>query len=991
MATATWTANKDTTTADNGTSLGAGAQNYLPIGNYSGYNYRALIAFAYSFAGIISIESAILHMRVSDQNKVAFGSDPDIDFYRLTSAFTEGSATSLSASNATTRANEPGTGAHAGPFDVSTTQNAWVTFDITNILQNALSLGVFYGLSVRPNTNATSDVTEFWSRESGGAPYIVVTYTTNRAPNVPTVSSPDVANGGLVGTTTPTLNVNMTDPDGDAINQFNWQIDDNSDFSSPIQDVYSGSPVGASGITVGVVPAALSRGGTYYFRARAADVSVWGNWSTTFQFKVASFPTLIVSEPSGAGRLARIQYDAGSGWVSPRMLVNWAMTCPDGGSQATWRVEVNNDASGAPGSSLNDATANDTTAARIVPATLTEGAYYHVRVSATCSHGLTTVFGFIRVRVRWGMAAYVFDMGATAIGSLALTTLDATDSTNGGQGKAVIEYMTAAAAGLPATWSGTVGGAGLARYFYYRVWLLVWGASPAVSPTLNQLSITYTTSTIVPDKWAITDAANQSGDVSSFVYGTKSLRMKGKGAGHAVTQVIDVVPGTKYVLSGRIQTSGAGKGRIDLLVGGVTVADSGQQLPDIEFEDPRSRVATPIWDSGNNTQVTVRCVDEGAVGTTAWFDALKLEASTVVTPWAPGYIADAVVLDAGGLQIDASQGGIFRLKGSAGGARDIVELGVNGLKFGGSEELWSPNGGQLQTRAGVFAPYVYAYGDRGAGALTIGGDGASGGKWAKLATGTIAGQYWSQGLRGRLMGRYGPSEIDLLIASDPGPAAQPSPVGLYVRNVYSASGVRNFRVVVLSLNPIVWELWFQSPGGYESFQWFPTESWAEGPNPPTLLNPGAFGWFAAPPAGTAYNAVFGQQGDFGVSGNVGIGGNMTVANVDSPGHGWFGGSVNANGGLYDGNVRAIEPAGLFIQRGTWSIPANGGSLTITFPVPFNASFIPTCMASLRSGSRGYIVATGGQNNTVMSIVVGTNGGAVPTVALSGDWIAVGQR
>jgi hypothetical protein len=27
----------------------------------------------------------------------------------------------------------------------------------------------------------------------------------------------------------------------------------------------------------------------------------------------------------------------------------------------------------------------------------------------------------------------------------------------------------------------------------------------------------------------------------------------------------------------------------------------------------------------------------------------------------------------------------------------------------------------------------------------------------------------------------------------------------------------------------------------------------------------------------------------------------------------------------------------------------------------------------------------------MSIVVGTNGGAVPTVALSGDWIAVGQR
>ena len=98
-------------------------------------------------------------------------------------------------------------------------------------------------------------------------------------------------------------------------------------------------------------------------------------------------------------------------------------------------------------------------------------------------------------------------------------------------------------------------------------------------------------------------------------------------------------------------------------------------MPDIEFEDPRSRMATGVWNSGNNTQVTVRCINEGAVGTTAWFDAIKLEASTVVTPWSPGYVANAVVLDAGGLQIDGSQGGIFRLRANNGGARDLVELG----------------------------------------------------------------------------------------------------------------------------------------------------------------------------------------------------------------------------------------------------------------------------------------------------------------------------
>jgi hypothetical protein len=110
-----------------------------------------------------------------------------------------------------------------------------------------------------------------------------------------------------------------------------------------------------------------------------------------------------------------------------------------------------------------------------------------------------------------------------------------------------------------------------------------------------------------------------------------------------------------------------------------------------------------------------------------------------------------------------------------------------------------------------------------------------------------------------------------------------------------------------------------------------------------------------------------------------------------------GGFIQAGGSglyapaVYEGSTRLIEPAGLFIQRGVWTVGASAGSITITFPIPFNASNTPTCMAAMRSGSRGYICNTGGQNNTVMSIVVGTNGGAVPTVALSGDWLAVGIR
>ena len=50
--------------------------------------------------------------------------------------------------------------------------------------------------------------------------------------------------------------------------------------------------------------------------------------------------------------------------------------------------------------------------------------------------------------------------------------------------------------------------------------------------------------------------------------------------------------------------------------------------------------------------------------------------STVATPWAPGAIGAG--RRRGGMQVDGTKGGVFRLRGSAGGARDIVELGHAG-------------------------------------------------------------------------------------------------------------------------------------------------------------------------------------------------------------------------------------------------------------------------------------------------------------------------
>jgi len=891
MATTTnFTCNKDARIAQSGsTELGSGTSDGLPYGTYSGYKYRVLLGFSINMAGWTSITTAELYYKSSNQIHVAFGSDPTLVAQRITGSWSEGSSSGLSASNSVIYPGPSVTGTNQVQDDAPTGENTWGVVNVTAMMRDVLAGGAFYGIRLIGTDNSSvesgssSNVGEIYSRESGsGTAYLKITYETNRAPNVPTVSSPSVS-GGLSGSDTPTFDVNMTDPDGNAINQFNWQIDDNADFSSPIQDVYSGSPVGASGITVGVVPAALARGGTYYFRARAADVSVWGGWSTPFQVKIASLPTLTMSEPSASGRLARLTYTPGAGWGSPRAVINWGMTCPDGGTQASWRLEFYGDAAGAPSGLIEDITVNDTQSSRVVPYNLVEGNYYNVRVWATCSHGLTQAVGFTRVRARWGVAVYGTDMGAAAIGSLTLTTLDVSDETTGGQGRVALEYQTTTANTPPSVWAATIGGAGLNRYFWYAVYLLTWGASPAVSPTLNALTITYTTSTIVPDKWQLTDAANQSGDVSSFVYGTKSLRMKGRASpGHAANQVIDVVPDTNYIVSGRVQTSGDAKGRIDLLIGGNIVANTGQQLPNIEFEDPRSRMQTGVWNSGSNTQVTVRCISEGGLGTTCWFDALKMEASTVVTPWSPGYVANAVVLDAGGLQIDASQGGIFRLKGSAGGARDIVEVGPNGLRFGGDNvDLYSPAsnhlkasgsfeaGGYLQSAgimypaAGVSAggPIIGPYNLSSGGAngkLFIPGNAASGNNWAKIMSGNIPGQYWQHQVHGYITTRYGVSELSYVVHADAGPAAQPAVVGSIRPTAdYANLSIHACVVVVRQVNPIIYDVWVQVPSGYAFLTWYPDIIDGEG-SMPVIEGPSNYGWASNPPAGTQY-ALFLQS------------------------------------------------------------------------------------------------------------------------------------
>lgn len=762
MPTTTWNCNKDARIArrvSDGWDAGSGTSDGLPVGRYGGYQYRALIGFSYSFTGMTSIISATLHYKTSNQIHVAFGSSPSVRWQRITSSWSEGTSNGLSASNAVIYPG-PSVDATGADDNISNSESTWGSDDITALIQEAFAAGVFYGIrgiawDGSGESSSASDVIEFFSSEysTSSDMYITVEYSTVTVPEVPTVVTPTA--GGYTGDdTTPDLTWKHHDDDGNAADQYQVQVATVTDFSATVFD--SGTVVAAvadnANFTV-TCTTTLTRGTQYYHRARTHDGSGWGPWSSATAFKVPQAPTVTLTEPSATGRLGKLSYTGGSGWASPRLNLEWTFSCPDGGTQSSYDVNVNNDSAGAVGSALYTATAVTGTATSfVVPTTLTEGAYYHVRVRVTCSHGVVSTYsGYFRIRTRWGVGTYRKDLGSTPT-SWSITTLLTTTTASSA---VVVEYGSDSAANASPSsgYKGTLGEAPLARYFYYRTWLLAWGSSPATSPNLYRMILSYSATVLVPDKWTRQDTTNSIADPGSYVYGTQSLKMAGKGSQHNVYQLVQVTPNTDYVLSARLKTSGSQTTGIilsDSGTGGTTFASyfvGGTQ--------DWTRINTQVWNSGSNSEVYVRCVQNGAVGTTAWFDAVKMEASRVVTPWSPSFLAEAVVLDAGGLQIDGAAGGIFRLRGSNGGTRDRVDLGVNGLKFGGDLEVASLTSGILSLASGAAAisgkkPVVRVY---TAGATwtkpadishiiveVVGGGGGGGGVTASATAG-----HWSMG------------------------------------------------------------------------------------------------------------------------------------------------------------------------------------------------------------------------------------------------------
>lgn len=486
----------------------------------------------------------------------------------------------------------------------------------------------------------------------------------NSLPTAPTLTSP--ANGAIVNDLTPDLDWTHNDPDGDVQSARQLQVDNNSDFSSPLWD----STLTTSATIQTYGGSALSRGTTYYWRVRTKDAVGYGPWSSARNFKIASLPTTSVTSPSADGVAAPLYYTAGSD-TTPKFRIGWSFSCPDGGTQSSAIIRIY-DTGGVLLHTHNHS--GSATTADLSGYAPTNGSFYRVSAQVTCSHGAQsteTANASRDMRARWGRASYRADLGATPL------TLSATVSSTANSGQVIVEYgSTTGTTPEPTDWKATIAEVTKRRYVWHRATLMPQAVAAPTSPTVNQVLISYSANVLTPDDWVLSGVALV--DLGTFVYGTQSIRHTEDGTGnaHETYQIVPCVAGTDYIFSGRIKTQadpGAflqvfDAGSNELLAGVSATADTDW-----------TRYATPVFNSGAATSLKVRLrtgsLDAASI---AWFDALKLEASKVVTPWTPGFLGEAVVLDAGGLMVDAAAGGVFRLRTGDG---DAIRLTDDGLEM----------------------------------------------------------------------------------------------------------------------------------------------------------------------------------------------------------------------------------------------------------------------------------------------------------------------
>jgi hypothetical protein len=677
---------------------GAGAGDHLPVGTWSGVRYRAAMRFPILTGGwgiATRIVSATLTFYISDfqhvgpRNSSIYVRRCVTTDYWTEAAGSQSCESGFSAGNTTQWSDLSGISAtDQATFSSGTTPNAAKSVDVTDIVEYYRAAGtskiVFFFDQV-----SSSDYTEIWADEKTGyAAHLYIVYESDSPPTAPTLNTP--AAGSTVVDNTPTFSWTHNDPQGDPQSQAEFQLYDAG-------GVAIGAPVNIAGTTATYTPGvALTRGTTYQFAVRTSDaVSGWGPYSTKRTFTVKALP--VVTIPA----TRKMVFASGA----PRLRVEWTCDQP----QTHYRVQT-----AAP---VYDSGWVASAAQFLVlsAVALTDNVAVNVTVSVRSDPFPLEGSASRSFTPRYGLTTHRKDLGAapTGWGSVAVTSSVPTDAT------LQIEYgssTSASATPSPNVWYTSLSSVPFARYLFWRAWFI---PSSVAGPTLDKIDIPTDQTVTLVDKWGTTKdtpglVAPYRVDPNEYVYGTRAIAADVSGAGpfSCYSYGIKVRAGRSYILTGLMRSVGNSGACIRLqdaannvlIGGGITVPVGNMETEVLTSDrdwytaDQRDtyRYKTPVWVATSDMTVYVVLRTGGTAGAKAWFDAVKLEESTVATPWSPGAVG-ATIVDAGGVQVDASKGGVFRLRGSAGGARDVVESDVNGLRFGGDANLYSPSANVLKT------------------------------------------------------------------------------------------------------------------------------------------------------------------------------------------------------------------------------------------------------------------------------------------------------
>lgn len=171
-----------------GAKYGTGAELYSPVGAYQGWENRSLIGLAADFAGAVSVVKAVLRLRTSTQDNVAFGSNPKLRVQRLTANWSEGSSSTPSSGNAVVWPGPAATSTGEVTASITRSESTTVDIDVTALVRAWApaaaggSGAVNYGLRLIGYSETNDDyTTEFATDDNGTAaarPQLILTLDT---------------------------------------------------------------------------------------------------------------------------------------------------------------------------------------------------------------------------------------------------------------------------------------------------------------------------------------------------------------------------------------------------------------------------------------------------------------------------------------------------------------------------------------------------------------------------------------------------------------------------------------------------------------------------------------------------------------------------------------------------------------------------------------------------------------------------------------------